>query len=481
VGNSQKVFYRWIDFSASPSRPPVERNPESTESLSPFASGIDQRRIWQDHLELVRLATGERLFNQGDATDSVYFIESGELSVWLELPGAERAALHKIKAGECLGEMALYRHGTRTATVEAETNAVLWRLTADQLAAMEKSAPALAIAMHRHVGGLIAFRLAQSNSHLKDPLARLAQAIRDLAESEFSTPPIADHRLADAAQRTDEVGAIAGAIQFLQHRLQSYLADLRRATSAREQIESELRIAGRIQLSFLPEPLSKAEAGKIDFAAFSRPAREAGGDLYEGFFLDETRFFFVVGDVCGKGVPAALFMAVTAMCLRALGPDIHPVGHLLRRVNDLLAERNNTLQFVTLLAGVLNTADGELSWTNCGHPAPLIIDPDGCVTALDQGRGPPAGVFPGANYETQYRHLQPNQVLLVYTDGVTEALNSQSALYGEERLARRLAEARPISAQAYVDVVMRDVEDFVGSAPQADDVTLIAMRAFRTS
>ncbi len=457
----------------------MEPNPESTESLSPFAPEISQQRIWREHLELVRLAAGARLFNQGDATDSVYFIESGKLSVWLELPGAERVALHQIKAGECLGEMALYRHGTRTATVEAETDAVLWRLTADQLASMEKSAPALAIAMHRHVGGLIAFRLAQSNSHLKDPLARLAQAIRDLAESEFSTPPIADQRLADAARRHDEVGAIAGAIQFLQHRLQTYLADLRRATTAREQIESELRIAGRIQLSFLPDPLSAAETGRIDFAAFSRPAREAGGDLYEGFFLDENHFFFVVGDVCGKGVPAALFMAVTAMCLRALGPDIHPVGHLLRRVNDLLSQRNNTLQFVTILAGVLNTADGELSWTNCGHPAPLIIDPDGRVTALDQGRGPPAGVFPGANYETQHRHLQPDQILLVYTDGVTEALNPQSALYGEDRLSRRLTEARPNSAQACVDAVTKDVEVFVSAAPQADDVTMIAMRAFR--
>ena len=457
----------------------MEQKPESTESLSPFAPEIDQRRIWRDHLELVRLATGERLFNQGDATDSVYFIESGELSVWLELPGAERTKLHNLRAGECLGEMALYQHGTRTATVEAGSDAVLWRLSADQLSALEKSAPALAIAMHRHVGSLIAYRLAHSNSHLKDPLARLAQAIRDLAESQFSDRPAADHRLADAAQRADEVGAIAGAIQFLQHRLQSYLVDLRRATSAREQIESELRIAGRIQLSFLPDPLSQAEAGKIDFAAFSRPAREAGGDLYEGFFLDENHFFFVVGDVCGKGVPAALFMAVTAMCLRALGPDIHPVGHLLRRVNDLLAERNNTLQFVTLLAGVLNTADGELSWTNCGHPAPLIIDPDGTVTPLDLGRGPPAGVFPGSNYETQYRRLNPDQMLLVYTDGVTEALDSNSALYGEERLARRLAEIRPTHTRACIDGVRQHVENFVGSAPQADDITLIAMRAFR--
>lgn len=427
----------------------------------------------------MRLAAGERLFSQGEATDSVYFVESGTLSAWLELPGAERTYLHRLEPGECLGEMALYRQGTRTATVEAESDAVLWRLTAERLVALEKLAPALAIAMHRHVGGLIAYRLAHSNSHVKDPLARLAQAIRDLAESQFADQPAGDHRLADAALRRDEVGAIAGAIQFLQHRLQTYLAELRRATSAREQIESELRIAGRIQVSFLPDPLSAAEAARIDFAAFSRPAREAGGDLYEGFFLDEHRFFFVVGDVCGKGVPAALFMAVTAMCLRALGKDVHPVGRLLGRVNDLLAERNNTMQFVTVLAGVLDTSDGTLSWTNCGHPAPLVVDADGGVTALDHGRGPPAGVFPGAIYETQHLRLRPDQIVLVYTDGVTEAQNPQLALYGEERLARRLSETRPTTARHCLDSVMADVESFVNSAPQADDITLVAIGAFR--
>ncbi len=244
-------------------------------------------------------------------------------------------------------------------------------------------------------------------------------------------------------------------------------------------MESELRIAGRIQMSFLPAPLAPAEAARVDFAAFSRPAREAGGDLYDGFFLDANRFFFVVGDVSGKGVSAALFMAVTAMCLRALASGMNTVGLLLNRVNELLCQRNDTMQFVTVLAGVLDTSTGELSWTNCGHPAPVLLGLDGSLTMLDEGRGPPAGVFDGIDYTTQHRMLRRDEVLLLYTDGVTEALDLDSALYGEERLSALLSGAGSVDARACVDRVVRDVESFARGAPQADDLTLIALRCIR--
>ncbi len=451
----------------------------SSQSLAPFAPDVEDQKVWLDHLEPVKLSPGDTLFRQGDAADSIYFIESGQLSIWLELPGAGRVKLRDLGPGHCLGEMALYRQEPRGATVEAGSYACLWRLTAPRLALLERVAPAMASAMHRHVVGLLAERLDHSNKHIKDPLARLAHAIRDLAENHFSAPGTPDPRIADAARRQDEVGGIAGAVQFLQQRLQSYLADLERATSAREQIESELRIAGRIQMSFLPAPLAPADAARVDFAAFSRPAREAGGDLYDGFFLDANRFFFVIGDVSGKGVSAALFMAVTAMCLRALAAGIHPAGALLNRVNELLCQRNDTMQFVTVLAGVLDTASGELSWTNCGHPAPVVLGIDGSTTWLDDGRGPPAGAFDGADYTTQHRILRRGDVLLLYTDGVTEALDPDSALYGEERLSALLSGAASADARACVDRVVRDVESFVRGAPQADDLTLIALRSIR--
>ena len=452
---------------------------KSTESLSPFAPETAQRLVWTEHLEPVALAAGEVLFRQGDPADSLYFIESGELAVWLELPGQDRVQLRTLGPGQCLGEMALYRREQRGASVEAASAAQLWRLTASELARLELAAPALALAMHRHVVGLLAGRITHSNTHLKDPLARLAHAIRDLGESRFILRADQDPRITAAAERKDEVGEIATAIRHLERQLHSHIEELRRATTAREQIASELRIAGRIQSSFLPAPLPPAAATRVDFAALCRPAREAGGDLYDGFFLDETRFFFAVGDVSGKGVPAALFMAVTAMCLRALAPAEQPFTSLLHRVNNLLCHRNATQQFVSLLAGVLDTATGELSWTNCGHPAPLLLTADGEAAWLEDGRGPPAGVFEGVEYETRRLTLRRGELLVLYTDGVTEALDPTEALYGEARLQELLKKRRPADARACVDLVAADVAAFAAGAPQADDLTLAVLGAPR--
>ena len=452
---------------------------KSTESLSPFAPDPAQRLVWTEHLEPLALAAGQTLFRQGDPADSLYFVESGELGIWLDLPGQDRVQLRTLGPGQCLGEMALYRRELRGASVEAATDAQLWRLTASELARLERTAPALALAMHRHVVGLLAGRLAHSNTHIKDPLARLAHAIRDFGESRFLLRADQDPRITAAAERKDEVGEIASAIRHLERQLHSHIEELRRATTAREQIASELRIAGRIQGSFLPAPLPAADAARIDFAALCRPAREAGGDLYDGFFLDPNRFFFAVGDVSGKGVPAALFMAVTAMCLRALATAEQPFESLLERVNNLLCQRNSTQQFVSLLAGVLDTATGELAWTNCGHPAPLLLAADGADTWLEEGRGPPAGVFENVEYATQRRSLRRDDLLVLYTDGVTEALDPTAGLYGEARLRDLLVARRPAGARACVELVAADVAEFAAGAPQADDLTLAVLRAPR--
>jgi sigma-B regulation protein RsbU (phosphoserine phosphatase) len=401
------------------------------------------------------------------------------LAIWLELPEGGRVKLRELGAGECLGEMGLYREESRSATVLAEGPARLWKLTSGQLERIEEFSPALALALHRHLAGLLAERLVHSNTHLKTPLAQLASAIHDLADNQFVARADEEARLAEAARRGDEVGAVAGAIQALRERLDAYLDELRRATAHREQIESELRIAGRIQMSFLPAPLRVSEAARVDFAAFSRPAKEAGGDLYDGFFIDETRFFFVIGDVSGKGVSAALFMAVTAMCLRALARDIQPADRLLARVNELLCQRNDTMQFVTLLAGVFTPSTGELEWTNCGHPAPLLLGPFGSVSALEEGRGPPAGVFEGSGFELQRRTIKSEEILLLYTDGVTEALDPDQTLYGEARLERLLSEARPAGSRDCVELIVKDVETFARGAAQADDITLVALKPAR--
>lgn len=432
--------------------------------------------MWVRHLEAVELLAGDVLFRQGDPAESLYFVEAGEIAVVLEIPGAGRVPVRRFGPGQCLGEMALYRRDTRAATVEALAPSRLWRLTAAQLQVIERETPALAVAMHRHVAGLLAERVAFANTELKDPLARLAHAIRGLAESRFGETEWDRAALAVAARRSDEVGAVAGALDHLVGQLRVYLDELKTATARREAIESELRIAGEIQASFLPPALSPEQRKEVDFAARMKPAREAGGDLYDGFFLPDGRFLCVVGDVSGKGVSAALFMAVTATGLRALAPSVTDPGELMTRLNRLLCERNDTLQFVTAFAALFDPRTGEFLWTNCGHPSPLVLRTDGRVEPLSGPRATPLAVFETNIYATQRGQLAPGDTLCVFSDGVTEAMNLPQDLYGDDRLAALLTD-RPVStASALLDVIVDDVLAYQGAAPQADDITVVALR-----
>jgi sigma-B regulation protein RsbU (phosphoserine phosphatase) len=221
----------------------------------------------------------------------------------------------------------------------------------------------------------------------------------------------------------------------------------------------------------------QAQAGRIDFAALSRPAREAGGDLSDGFFHADGRFLLVVGDVSGKGVSAALFMAVAATAIRALASAGCAPGDLLTRVNRLLCARNETLQFVTVFAALFDPASGDLTWTNCGHPSPLLLRADANIETLQAGvRATPLAVFETAVYATHHARLAPGETLLVYTDGVSEAMDAAETLYGDARLTALLAGRTAVPAEATVATVLADVLAHQGSAPQADDITLVALR-----
>lgn len=451
------------------------------DSLAAFAPDEGSRQPWLEHLEAVALADGAVLFRQGDPADAMYLIESGELAVVLEVAGAFRVPVRRFAKGQFLGEMALYRSEVRAATVEAVGEVKLWRLTAEKLQEMERDHPALALALHRHVAALLSERVSFSNQELKEPLARLAHALRGLAVNDFAETGWDHPCVAEAARRSDEVGAVAQAMEFLVKRLREYIEELRVATAAREAIESELRIAGEIQLSLLPPPLTAAERGRIDFAAFIKPAQEAGGDLYDGFFLPDGRFFALVGDVSGKGVPAAVFMALAAMAVRTLAREMADPGDLLVQVNHLLCERNETLQFVTACAVIFNPVSGDLLWANAGHPLPAVVSPDGRVSWMDGPRATPLGVFAEAVFPTQKRRLAADEMLLVYSDGVSEAMNGKFTPFGSKGIAASLAGASLPDSAALVARLVGAVQTHEAGAPQADDITVVALRRSRAA
>ncbi len=274
----------------------------------------------------------------------------------------------------------------------------------------------------------------------------------------------------------DEVGELSRSFENMKGALKEYISNLAETTAAKERIESELKIARAIQMSFLPKKFPPfPERREMDIYATLIPAREVGGDLYDFFLLDGDHLFFSIGDVSGKGVPAALFMAVTKTLMKGMADrDLAPSA-LLEAVNGELCRENETSMFVTIFCGVLDLKSGRLSCTAAGHPAPLLIRAGKDPEPLVIGQGFLLGALEGVTYRTTEIVLAPGDNLLLYTDGVTEAQNGNREFYGEARLRRVAAVHAAGGTASLVDAVVADVRSFAGDAPQYDDITLLSV------
>jgi sigma-B regulation protein RsbU (phosphoserine phosphatase) len=241
----------------------------------------------------------------------------------------------------------------------------------------------------------------------------------------------------------------------------------------------ELDIAKRIQQSIVPKRVP-AFPGRAEIAIHGsmQAARSVGGDFYDYFFIDDHRLAFAIGDVTGKGVPAALFMAVSRTLLRATAARGSSPAECLASVNDTLCAEEVGGMFVTCFYGVLDTRTGCTQICNAGHNPPYILRGNGSVEPTPQVGGFMLGMFADAIYEATTVDLDPGDSLVLYTDGVTEAVNAAEEPYEEERLEatlRRLAATGATVTEQIVGGVMADVEQFSSGVPQADDITVLAL------
>ncbi len=321
-----------------------------------------------------------------------------------------------------------------------------------------------------------------ASTHFSRQITQLAAYTRELAQTSFQSNPASELRrriVALPARSRDEVGELARSFLVMEEQLGSYLQRLQAETAAKERAQNELRIAGEIQLSLLPQAFPKSEL--LDLHAAMKPAKEAGGDFYDFFFLDADHLCFAIGDVSDKGMPAALFMAVALTTLRAKAtPErIDTPDEILRETNELLIPQNQSAQFVTLFLGVLNVHTGVVAYADGGHNRPYRRTAGGDVGMLTipPREGMALGVMPGAGFRRHTLQLAPGDTLFLYTDGVTEAIAADETFYREARLQRVLAEL-PAAATARhcVETVMDDVFAFARGHVQADDITLLAVR-----
>ena len=240
-------------------------------------------------------------------------------------------------------------------------------------------------------------------------------------------------------------------------------------------IKQELDLAREVQMSIQPKPLQDSE--HYDVKAVMNPAREVGGDLYDFFYIGESHLGLVIADVSGKGVPAALFTTVTRSLLRAVvSKDYSSPSDCLNIVNELLCEGNQSCIFITLFFGVLDLRTGELTYCNAGHNPPRVVRTDSRVEVVPKTGNLVLGIQPHHRYNNNQIQFMPGDTLFLYTDGITEAENLDNEEFTESRLDEKLAELASASSEQMITSVVNAVHEFVGDAPQSDDITCLLAR-----
>ena len=320
------------------------------------------------------------------------------------------------------------------------------------------------------IGLLIVFVLCYfSIRRTTKPLRQLAESAGEVAKGNFDTPlpQIKEH---------DEILLLRDSFENMEHSLSRYISQLTDATAHRAALESELNIARDIQMAMLPKVFPPyPERSDIDIYSILKPAKAVGGDLYD-HSLRDGKLFFCIGDVSGKGVPAALVMAVSISVFRTVSAHQDSPEAIVSQLNKSLCTNNDSLMFVTFFVGALDLKNGHLQYCNAGHDAPILIGKKG-TGVLEVESNIALGVDADTRFVQQETDLDPDTVIFLYTDGLSEAENSDHHLYGEDRILDCVAgtdAARQPSA--IVKTVLDSVKDFVGEAQQSDDITLLAIQ-----
>jgi len=376
----------------------------------------------------------EVLIQEGLSDDRCYIIVEGQVEIVKSLGDSGERFLGLEERNSLLGEMSLFsKEGKHTASVRAHTPVRALEVTREDIDALLHRWPLFAYELTR----LLSQRLEQSENltilELQEKNRQLTQAYNDLK----------------AAQA-----------QIIE----------------KERLEKELEVARQIQLSILPQELPSLP--HYDFGALMIPARAVGGDFYDFIPLDQSRLGIVVGDVSDKGIPSALFMAMSYSLIRAEAHRNATPGETLLAVNHLLMEMNTSDMFVTVLYGLLDCSSGEFRYARAGHPQPIILDSHGELVELGNNLGQVLGLFDEPRLDEQRVVLPNGGEMLVFSDGLTEAINPLGEDFEEVRLQRALHGLLYQPAQTLCESLWDEMMAFCLPTPQQDDFTLVCIKNF---
>jgi serine phosphatase RsbU (regulator of sigma subunit) len=387
-------------------------------------------------LDPCEFAEQELIFREGQTDDQCFILLEGQVEIIKALGDVDERKLGMNSEGALLGEMSLFSQGgAHTASVRACSAIKALRITRQDFDALLHRQPSLAY----QIVSSLSQRLEESENltiiDLKEKNRQLTLAYQELR----------------AAQA-----------QIIE----------------KERLERELEIARRIQLNILPHSLPQHPG--YDFGALMIPARAVGGDLYQFIPLTRNRLGIVVGDVSDKGVPSALFMSLVYSLMRAEAAGGSAPARVLQKVNHYLLEINVEEMYVTLLYGILDFSTGDFSYARAGHPPPHILDEGGEQIRLTTALGQPLGLFDDPVLDEQSLKLPSGGLALVYSDGLTEASDSQGEEFGVARLQGILSASIHKTSQEICGGLWDEVKLYTAGLPQQDDFTVVSIRRART-
>ena len=306
--------------------------------------------------------------------------------------------------------------------------------------------------------------------HAVKPLGALAKSTEEVAKGNFEAPlPVIKHQ--------DEVCELRDSFASMQKSLVKYIEDAEEKAVREAALFHDLTVAKKIQMSMIPVKIAPNQERKdIDIHGFLTPAKSIGGDLYD-FFIRDDKLFFCIGDVSGKGIPAALVMSVMHFMFRIVSNKEDDPKHILETMNNLYASENNSSIFCTFFLGVLDLKTHLLHYCNAGHELPILITTE--VNVIPVKANLALGLFKGKVYRPEEIQLSPGSVFLLYTDGLKEAINKDEECFGMDRIKaslQHIVDKGPADASVYIRRLVDDVEDYMGDTPQADDLTLLAIK-----
>ncbi len=399
----------------------------------PLFSTLPQTELERlaDVLRLHEFATGDLLIREGDNDDYCFILLYGEAEVIKALDTPDERLLAVRPHGTLFGEMSLFDpQGLHTASVRARSPALALEMTRQDFDTLLHRHPALAYDMIRQIRRRLEDTENATILDLREKNSQLTQAYQELK----------------AAQA-----------QLIE----------------KERLEKELAIARQIQDSILPD--SVPQLGDFEIAALSKPAREVGGDYYDFISLDEGRLGLVVGDACDKGIPAALFVNLANSLVHVEAPRSPSPEATLRLVNRHLLEMNRSGMFVSLLYGILDVS-GRFDYCRAGHPLPLVMDENGRLLEIGLENGMPLGILEEISRDARSATIPRGGLMLVYSDGLSEALDARGNQFGVERLVAELPALRHLPAGQLCDRLWSLVQAFSGEEPQSDDFTAIVIK-----